>query len=66
MAQEEEQKEYYYRLWLMRYPLYDKNNYESFDDFYDKYKPKKIIKDNRSKDEIMEEILDIAPKKGGN
>lgn|GEM_PF-3023803 len=58
-AQEEETKEYYYRWWLVRYPLYDKKTYESFEEFYDKVKPKKIKIDNRSEDEIMSEILEI-------
>lgn len=58
-AQEEERKEIYYKWWLARYPMYTKDNYESFEDFYDKHTPKKIDYDTRSKDEIMEDILEI-------
>ena len=56
-AKEEERSEIFYRLWLARYPMYSKNNYESFEEFYDKCVPKKIEYDTRSKDEIMNEIL---------
>lgn len=60
-AVEEEQREYFYKIWLVRYPEYNEDNYESFEEFYDKYKPKKIVQDNETKDEIMEEILSITP-----
>lgn len=65
VAKEKEIEEYFYRLWLVRYPNYDKNNFETFDEFYEKNKPKKIVKDTRSKDEIMKEILEITPKERG-
>ena len=58
-AQKEETLEYHYRLWLARYPLYNEKTYESFEEFYDKVKPKKVVIDNRSEDEIMKEILEI-------
>ena len=58
-AQEEETREYYYRFWLVRYPLYDNSSYETFDEFYDKVKPKNIIYDTRTKEEIMKEILEV-------
>jgi len=56
-ARDEERREIFYRLWLVRYPNYTKDTYESFDDFYEKMSPKKIVYDTRSKDELMEEIL---------
>jgi hypothetical protein len=56
-AREQEMREKLYRLWLARYPLYTKDNYETFDDFYEKANPAKIVIDTRSKDEIMAEIL---------
>lgn len=58
-AQEEETTEYYYRLWLVRYPLYTEKTYESFSEFYEKANPPKVEYDSRTKDEIMQEILDI-------
>lgn len=58
-AREEETKEYYYRFWLVRYPLYDKSSYETFDEFYDKVRPKNIVYDTRTKEEIMKEILEV-------
>lgn len=61
-AIEEEQKERFYQLWLVRYPNYDKNSFETFGDFYEKYKPQKVQYDMRSKDTLMAEILKIERK----
>lgn len=58
-AKEEETKEYYYRWWLVRVPLYTEKTYETFEEFYDKAKPKKIKYDARDKEEIMKEIKQI-------
>lgn len=60
-ALEEERKEYYYRLWLVRYPSYTQSNYESFDEFYEKCVPQRIEVDTRSTDEIMAEIIGKQP-----
>jgi len=57
-AIDEEEKEQLYRLWLAKYPLYDKETFETFNEFYDKCKPKKITYDQRDKDDIMTEILE--------
>ena len=65
-AQEEDTKEYYYRLWLVRYPLYDEKTYETFEQFYEISKPKLIIKDNRNKDTIMKELLGMESSKKGD
>lgn len=56
-ARYEERREIIYRLWLVRYPNYTQNNYETFDEFYEKSYPPKIEYDMRSKDELMGEIL---------
>lgn len=64
-AMEQEQKEYYYRFWLVRYPGYTEKNFETFEDFYDKYRPKKVQYDTRSKDEIMQDIMKIDRKEVG-
>ena len=53
----EEQKEKIYQIWLVRYPNYDKSNFETFEQFYEKCRPQKVSYDMRSKDEIMNEIL---------
>lgn len=58
-ALEEDTREYYFRWWLARYPLYTKDNYEPFEEFYDKVKPQQITIDTRSKDELMTEIQGI-------
>jgi wyosine [tRNA(Phe)-imidazoG37] synthetase (radical SAM superfamily) len=61
-ANEEENKEYFYRWWLVRYPLYDQKTYESFNEFYDKVAPKKIEMDTRSTEDIMGDVLEIEHK----
>lgn len=61
-AREEEQREDYYQLWLVRYQDYDEETFEQFEDFYETYKPQIIVEDSRSKDEIIEDILNITPK----
>lgn len=61
-AREEETKEYYYRWWLVRYPYYKANDYESFEQFYERAKPQKIVIDLRSKEEIMSEMQEIENK----
>ena len=62
LAQEEETKEAMFRLYLSDRPNMDKKTFMTFDEYYTKYKPKRIVSDNRSKDEIMAELLPI--KKG--
>lgn len=46
-----------YQWWLVRYPHYTEENYETFDDFYDRIYPPVVEMDTRSKDEIMYELL---------
>lgn len=58
-AQEEETREYAFRIYLAAYPNMDKKNFKSFDNFWEEIKPKRIKLDNRSEEEIMNEILDI-------
>lgn len=58
-AQEEETKEYAFRIYLASYPNMTKENFKSFNDFWEEIKPKKIEIDKRSEDEIMKEILEI-------
>lgn len=63
-AMEQEQKEYFYRFWLVRYPGYTKETFETFDEFYDKYKPQSVKYDTRSKEQIMQDIMKIERKEG--
>lgn len=58
-AGEEDKRETYYRLWLVRYPHYTSSNYESFDEYYEKIFPPAVDYDLRNKDDIMAEILGI-------
>ena len=67
LAAEEEQKEKYFRIWLERYSDYTEKNYETFEEFYEKCFPVLATLDTRSKDEIMNEILEteqLLKKKG--
>lgn len=45
-----------------------KENFKSFNEFWEEIKPKKVELDTRSEDEIMREILEIEKsfEKGGN
>ena len=54
---EKEREEIQYRLWLTRYPLYTQENFESFNEFCEKSKPITIVKTNKSKEEIMADIV---------
>lgn len=58
-ARELERKDYFYKWWLARVPMYSKETYETFEEFYEKANPKEIKYDTRSKDELMGEILGI-------
>lgn len=56
-ASDEDKRETYYKWWLARYPQYTSSNYESFDEFYEKFFPPAVEYDVRSKDELMAELL---------
>ncbi|MDN6292247.1 MAG: hypothetical protein L0J35_04150 [Tetragenococcus halophilus] len=56
-AREEKKREDAYQWWLVRYPHYTEENYESFEEFYERLYPPEIEYDTRSKEEIMNEIL---------
>lgn len=56
-AVHKKRREETYQLWLARYPGYTKDNFETFDEFYDKLYPPVVELDTRSKDEIMNELL---------
>jgi hypothetical protein len=57
LAIEEEQKESMFRLYLSDRPNMDKKSFLTFNQYYEKYKPKKIINDNRPKEQIIDELL---------
>lgn len=63
-ASDEDRREYAYRLWLARYPQYTEKTYESFDEFYEKIYPPKVIYDVRPKEELMNELLGLQGKEG--
>lgn len=67
-AMEEDTREYAFRIYLASYPNMTKENFKSFNEFWEEIKPKKIELDNRSEEEIMLEILEIEKsfEKGGN
>ena len=64
-AHEEEKREIHYRLWLVKYPLYTKDNYEPFDVYYENAIPRKIEYDSRPKEVLMAEVLEIQSKAEG-
>ena len=53
-AVESDNREYYYRQWLAHLPNMTKDNYVSFEDFYQERQQPQI--DLRPKDEIMKDI----------
>ena len=57
LAQEEETKEVMFRLYLSDRPNMDKKTFMTFKEYYEKYKPKNIVVDKRSKEQILEELL---------
>lgn len=57
-AIEQDKKEKLYSLWLVKYPWYDQNTFETFEQFCERSIPKKVTYDTRSKDDIMAEILE--------
>ena len=61
-ASDEDKREYAYRWWLVRYPQYTENNYEPFEEFYEKLYPPKVAYDMRPKEELMEELLALHRK----
>lgn len=67
-AMDEETKEYSFRIYLAAYPNMTKENFKSFNEFWEEVKPENIVVDSRSEEEIMQEIIEIENKfvKGGN
>lgn len=67
-AMEEDTREYAFRIYLTVYPNMDKDNFKSFNEFWEEIKPQNNVVDTRNKDEIMKEIYEIENsfKKGGN
>jgi len=63
-AQEEELKECAFRYYLTIYPKMKKETFISFEEYYDKFRPQQSVMDNRSKEEVMADILDIQNKFG--
>ena len=57
-ARKEEKREFYYRLWLVRVPLYTSETVETFEEFYEKMNPPVVVYDFRSKEAIMADLLD--------
>jgi hypothetical protein len=44
---------------LAAYPNMDRKTFKTFNEFYENLRPRKVVMDMRSQDEIMEEIADI-------
>lgn len=56
-AIENNQREKDYNWWLARLPIYTAESFETFEEFRDKIHPKPIEYDQRSKDDIMNDLL---------
>jgi len=61
-AQEEETKEYAFRLYISDKPRMNKDNYKTFNEYWEDIRPKQIITDTRSEEEIMMELIEIENK----
>ena len=61
-AQEEDTRDYAFKIYLAKYPNMTQENFVTFNEFWEEIKPEKKIIDNRSEDEIMKEILEIENK----
>ena len=61
-AQEEDTKEYAFRIYLAKYPNMDKSNFRTFNEFWEEIKPQNVVQDTRSKDDIMQELLAVEQK----
>jgi hypothetical protein len=62
-AQEEETREYAFRIYLSMHPKADPEKFKTFNEFWEEIKPKKIKYDTRNKDDIMQEILELENSK---
>lgn len=63
IAEEEEMKTIMYQFYLQHTPIIKgTEKFMSFDDYYEKYKPQRIVTDNRSKEDLVSEALDIQKK----
>lgn len=57
-AQEEETRDYAFKIYLASYPGMNKDNFKTFNEFWDEIRPQKIEIDARSTEDIMKEILE--------
>lgn len=64
IAQEEETREYAFRIYLAAYPNMDKDKFLTFNEFWEEIKPDTSKYDARSKDEIMKDLIEIENKFG--
>lgn len=58
-ANEENSKENMFKLYAGLYPNMKKENFISFDEFLNKTKPKPIMVDTQSKDELIAKVISI-------
>jgi hypothetical protein len=63
IAEEEEIKTQMYQFYLQHTPIIKgTEKFMPFDEYYEKYKPQRIVTDNRSKDDLISEALEIQKK----
>lgn len=57
-ADEQKTREELYQMYLSILPHYDKKNFKTFKEFYEKFKPRtKVKQDSRSDEEVLDEYL---------
>lgn len=61
-AQEDETKEYAFRIYLAMHPKADPEKFTTFNEYWEEIKPNNAEIDARTKDEIMKEIAEIENK----
>lgn len=61
-AAEEEDRELFFRLYLVDRPNMSKKDFLTFTEYYEKYHQPKVKTDYRTEDEIMAELLAIEIK----
>lgn len=63
IAEEEEIKTQMYQFYLQHTPIIKgTEQFMPFGDYYEKYKPQRIVTDNRSKEDLISEALEIQKK----
>jgi hypothetical protein len=61
-AQEEDTREYAFKIYLAALPNMTEENKMTFNEFWEEIKPEKITYDTRSQEEIISDVMEIEKK----